>query len=673
MAKHDSEQDITERCINTIRMLSIDAIEKAKSGHPGLPMGDAAIAYVLWTGFLRHNPRNPRWHNRDRFILSAGHGSMLLYSLLYLTGYDISLDDIKQFRQWKSRTPGHPEYNPDLGVETTTGPLGQGFANGVGMAMAERYLAQIFNRPGFPVVDYHIYAMVSDGDLMEGISSEAGSLAGHLGLGKLVYIFLDNKITIDGSTDITFTEDVAKRFEAFGWHIERIDGHDCDQIGAAIERAKAEKGRPSLIMARTHIGYGSPHKQGTSEAHGAPLGAEEVRLTKEKLGWPLEPPFYVPEEAMAHFRKALEKGRELEEGWQALFTAYTEECPDLAAKWKAMHNGQLPEGWRDSLPVFDDPKTPVATRTASGKVLNSLAPTLDMLLGGSADLAASTGTLLKGLKDFTKGQCGRNVYFGVREHAMGGILNGMALSGAIVPYGGTFLIFSDQMKPAIRLAAMMKLPVICVFTHDSIGLGEDGPTHQPVEQLVGLRAIPGLTVIRPADATETVVAWKLALEQREGPVALILSRQKLPVIDRERFAPAGNLAKGGYVMADSQHGKVDLILIATGAEVHLALEAYEALTQEGIGVRVVTMPSWSLFEKQEEEYRDRVLPPTVTARLAIEAASSMGWHRYVGMEGDTICVDRFGASAPYQVLFDKFGFTLENVVKRSKALLVKRR
>jgi transketolase len=669
MPNNDHERGVAELCINTIRMLSIDAVEKAKSGHPGLPMGDSALAYILWTRVLRHNPKNPRWPNRDRFVLSAGHGSILLYSLLYLTGYDLSLDEIKQFRQWGSKTPGHPEYAPDIGIETTTGPLGQGFANGVGMAMAESYLAQIFNKPGFPIIDYNIYAMVSDGDLMEGISSEAGSIAGHLGLGKLVYIYLDNHITIDGPTEIAFTEDIAKRFGSYKWHVQRVDGYDLAEIERSINKAREEKERPSLIIARTHIGYGSPNKQDTSGIHGAPLGEEEVRLTKERLGWPIESKFHLPDEALMIFRKAIDRGRELEEEWQRMFDVYIERYPELAAKWKLTHEKKWPEGWKDSLPVFKDLKTSLATRVASSKVLNAIVPKLDMLLGGSADLSQSTGTLLEELGNFQVKDCGRNIHFGVREHAMGGIMNGMALSGAIVPYGSTFLIFSDYMKPSIRLAAMMKQHVIYIFTHDSIGMGEDGPTHQPIEQLAGLRAIPGLTVIRPADAAETVVAWEVALDHREGPVSLILGRQGLPVIDRSRFSSAKDLARGGYVLAESQTGKLDLILLATGAEVHLVLGAHEELSGEGIGVRVVNMPSWDLFERQSARYKDDVLPPSVEARLSVEAASPIGWHRYIGMKGDTICMRKFGASAPYKILFERFGFTVDEVVKRAKALL----
>ncbi|MFQ5329390.1 MAG: transketolase [Thermodesulfobacteriota bacterium] len=667
MTIKDSEQDMAEQCINTIRMLSVDAVEKAKSGHPGLPMGDAAPAFTLWSAFLRHNPGNPRWPNRDRFILSAGHGSMLLYSLLYLTGYDLSLDEIKQFRQWGSRTAGHPEYDPNLGIETTTGPLGQGFANGIGMAIAERYLAETFNRPTFPIVDYHTYAMVSDGDLMEGISSEAASMAGNLGLGKVVYIYLDNRISIEGSTDITFTEDVAKRFEAYQWHVQRVDGNDCDEMKGAIEQAKGEATRPSLIIARTHIGHGSPNKQDTSGVHGSPLGAEEVNLTKERLGWPMEPTFHVPDDVLEIFRCAVERGSEIEGEWNKLFDAYAAEHPDLAAKWRDAHDGELPKGWRDDLPTMGD--DPVATRSVTGAVLNGVAPRIEMLIGGSADLAPSTGTHLKQYGDFIHDDGGRNLHFGVREHAMGGILNGMALSGGLIPYGSTFLIFSDYMKNSIRLAAMMKLPVIYIFTHDSIGLGEDGPTHQPIEQLAGLRSIPGLTVIRPADGNEAVAAWEFALDKKDGPVALIMSRQKLPIIDRESFRATDSLRKGGYVLAESGHGKAELILIATGAEVHLALGAYEKLTKAGRAVRVVSMPSWELFEEQDKAYRDEVLPPSVTERLAVEAASSMGWGRYVGLRGDTICLDHFGASAPAQTLFEKFGFTVENVVKRGQVLL----
>ncbi|MGC8786229.1 MAG: transketolase [Anaerolineae bacterium] len=664
--------DLDQLCVNTIRTLAMDAVEKAKSGHPGMPMGAAAMAYVLWTRFLKHNPANPTWPDRDRFVLSAGHGCMLLYSLLHLTGYDLPLEELKQFRQWGSRTPGHSEHGKTPGVETTTGPLGQGFATGVGMAIAERMLAARFNRPGHTIVDHYTYAIVSDGDLMEGVASEAASLAGHLRLGKLIYLYDDNKITIEGSTDLAFTENVAARFEAYGWHVQRVDGHDLHAVEAALRAAQAEERRPSLIIARTHIAYGSPNKQDSAEAHGAPLGEEEVRLTKQALGWPTLEPFYIPEAALAHFRRALEAGSAAQAAWQARFAAYEQAYPELAAEWRRVMSGELPEGWEQYLPAFDPSAGPMATREASGKVLNALAPHIPELVGGSADLAPSNLTYLAGMGDFqAANRGGRNLHFGVREHAMGAILSGIALHGGLRPYGGTFLVFSDYMRPAIRLAAMMELPVIYVFTHDSIGLGEDGPTHQPVEHLASLRAIPYLTVIRPADATETVEAWKVALEHRSGPVALALSRQKLPIIDRSIYARADGLARGAYILADASSGHVGLILIATGSEVHLALEARAALEQQGIGTRVVSMPSWELFEAQPQEYRDSVLPPHVTARLAIEAGVSQGWCRYVGAQGDVVSIERFGASAPYKVLFKEFGFTVENVVERALAVVRK--
>ncbi|MBF8297999.1 MAG: cbbT, partial [candidate division NC10 bacterium] len=539
-------------CINTIRTLAMDAVQKANSGHPGLPMGAAAMAYVLWTRFLRHHPTNPSWPNRDRFILSAGHGCMLLYSLLHLTGYDLPLDELKRFRQWGSRTPGHSEYGLTPGVETTTGPLGQGFGNGVGMAIAERFLANHFNRPGYRIVDHYVYAIVSDGDLMEGISSEAASLAGHLGLGKLIYLYDDNRITIDGSTSLAFTENVGQRFEAYGWHVQRVDGNDLKEVEAALSAAQAATERPSLIIARTHIAYGSPNKQDTAEAHGAPLGEEEIKLTKRALGWPLEPAFYIPDEALAHFREALQRGRAWEAQWQAQFDAYAAAHPELAAEWRTVMNGRLPEGWADKLPAFTPGGGSMATREASGKVLNAIAPHLPTLIGGSADLTPSNNTYLKGYGDFQRDNVGaRNLHFGVREHAMGSILNGMALHGGVIPYGGTFLIFSDYMRPAIRLAALSHIHVIYVFTHDSIGLGEDGPTHEPIEHLASLRAMPNLTVIRPADANETAVAWRVALEHRGGPVALALTRQKLPVLDRTTLASADLLRRGAYVLTDA--------------------------------------------------------------------------------------------------------------------------
>jgi transketolase len=665
--------DYTSRdqlCINTIRTLAMDAVQKANSGHPGLPMGAAAMAYVLWTRFLRHHPTNPSWPNRDRFILSAGHGCMLLYSLLHLTGYDLPLDELKRFRQWGSLTPGHSEHGLTPGVETTTGPLGQGFGNGVGMAIAERFLATYFNRPGYPIVDHHVYAIVSDGDLMEGVSSEAASLAGHLGLGKLIYLYDDNRITIDGSTGLAFTENVGQRFEAYGWHVQRVDGNDLKEVEAALSAAQAATERPSLIIARTHIAYGSPNKQDTAEAHGAPLGEEEIKLTKRALGWPLEPAFYIPDEALAHFREALQRGRAWEAQWQAQFDAYAAAHPELAAEWRTVMNGRLPEGWADKVPTFPPGGGSMATREASGKVLNAIAPHLPTLIGGSADLTPSNNTYLKGYGDFQRDNVGaRNLHFGVREHAMGSILNGMALHGGVIPYGGTFLIFSDYMRPAIRLAALSHIHVIYVFTHDSIGLGEDGPTHEPIEHLASLRAMPNLTVIRPADANETAVAWRVALEHRGGPVALALTRQKLPVLDRTTLASADLLRRGAYVLTDASNGQPDIILIATGSEVQLALEARQRLAARGIGARVVSMPSWELFEQQPDSYRDEVLPPSVTARLAIEAASPHGWHRYVGPMGAVIGMTRYGASAPYQVLMEQFGFTADNVTSRALALL----
>ena len=661
---------LDQLCINTIRTLAMDAVQKANSGHPGLPMGAAAMAYVLWTRFLRHHPTNPSWPNRDRFILSAGHGCMLLYSLLHLTGYDLPLDELKRFRQWGSRTPGHSEYGLTPGVETTTGPLGQGFGNGVGMAIAERFLANYFNRPGYPIVDHYVYAIASDGDLMEGVSSEAASLAGHLGLGKLIYLYDDNRITIDGSTSLAFTENVGQRFEAYGWHVQRVDGNNLKEVEAALSAAQAATERPSLIIARTHIAYGSPNKQDTAEAHGAPLGEEEIKLTKRALGWPLEPAFYIPDEALGHFREALQQGRAWEAQWQAQFDAYAAAHPELAAEWRTVMNGRLPEGWADKIPTFTPGGGSMATREASGKVLNAIAPHLPTLIGGSADLTPSNNTYLKGYGDFQRDNVGaRNLHFGVREHAMGSILNGMALHGGVIPYGGTFLIFSDYMRPAIRLAALSHIHVIYVFTHDSIGLGEDGPTHEPIEHLASLRAMPNLTVIRPADANETAVAWRVALEHRGGPVALALTRQKLPVLDRTTLASADLLRRGAYVLTDASNGQPDIILIATGSEVQLALEARQRLAARGIGARVVSMPSWELFEQQPDSYRDEVLPPSVTARLAIEAASPHGWHRYVGSMGTVIGMTRYGASAPYHVLMEQFGFTADNVTSRALALL----
>jgi len=662
---------VDKLCINTIRTLAMDGVQKAKSGHPGMPMGMADAAYVLWTRFLSHNPADPDWPNRDRFVLSAGHGSMLLYSLLHLTGYDLPLEELESFRQWGSRTPGHPEYGLTAGVETTTGPLGQGFANGVGMAMAERFLAATFNRPGFPVFDHYTYAIVSDGDLMEGLSHEAASLAGHLGLGKLIYLYDDNEISIEGSTDIAFTEDVVARFRAYGWHVQEVDAYDLDGVEAAIRAAQAETERPSLIACHSHIGYGSPNKQDSASSHGAPLGEDEVRLAKETLGWSPDAQFLVPEDALVVFRQALEQGREAQAAWQETFERYQEEYPEEAALLETLWAGRLPEGWTDVLPTFSSEDGPLATRKASGAVLNALAPALPTLIGGSADLAPSNNTLLTGYDDFQSASpTGRNLRFGVREHAMGSILNGLALHGGLLPYGGTFMVFSDYMRPPVRLAAMMGLPIVYVWTHDSAWLGEDGPTHQPVEQLAALRAIPNLVMIRPADANETAAAWRVALERRDGPTGLALTRQKLPVLFETNRSPADTVARGGYVLADSS-GIPDVLLIASGSEVHVALEARDVLAQKGVAVRVVSMPSWELFDAQSKSYQESVLPPEVTARLAIEAGVTQGWAKYVGPSGDVIGRDRFGASAPYKVLMEKFGFTAEAVAERALRLISK--
>jgi len=664
-----NKTSIDELCINTIRMLSADAVQKANSGHPGMPMGDAAMAYVLWTKFLKHNPKNPVWHNRDRFVLSAGHGSMLLYGLLHLTGHKISLEDIKNFRQWESPTPGHTEYCLECGIETTTGPLGQGFATGVGMAMAERYLSDTFNKQGFPVVDYNIYGIVSDGDIMEGVSSEAASLAGHLKLGKIIYLYSDNKITIEGSTDITFTEDVAGRFEAYNWHVQRVEGNDLKGIEKAIANAKKEKNKPSLILVRTHIGFGSPHKQDTADVHGSPLGEEELKLTKQKLGWPNKK-FYIPKEALTHMRKAVQNGKKAEAAWDNLFSRYRKKYPVLVEKWHAFSESKLPEEWEALLPVFKPADGSIATRSASGKVLNAIADALPNLIGGSADLAPSNNTHLKKYADFGAAKGGRNIHFGVREHAMGAVLNGIALSRMLVPYGGTFLIFSDYMRPAIRVSALMGAHVIYVLTHDSVGLGEDGPTHQPIEHLTSLRAMPHLHVIRPADANETAEAWKVALKDTSRPHALILSRQNLPVIDRKKHSSASGLAKGGYILSDSK-GTPDIIVLASGSEVHLALHAAEILRKSGTKVRVVNMACFELFESQPAAYKNRVLPPATEKRIAVEAGSTLGWYKYVGLKGEVIGIDRFGASAPAKVIFEKFGLIVDNIVSRANSVLKK--
>ncbi len=676
---------LDQLCINTMRFLSVDAVQKANSGHPGMPLGAAPMAYVLWTRLLKHNPRNPRWFDRDRFVLSAGHGSMLLYSLLHLTGYDLSLDDIKQFRQFGSRAPGHPERGHTPGVEVTTGPLGQGFANTVGMAMAEAQLAARYNRPGLEVIDHATYAIVSDGDLMEGVASEAASLAGHLRLGKLTCLYDDNRVTLAAGTDITFSEDRARRFEAYGWHTVSVpDGNDLAAIDTALRAARAEASRPSLILVRTHIGFGSPNKHDTFEAHGSPLGADEVRLTKQNLGWPTEPPFLIPEEALAHFREAVPRGTHDEATGDDRMSAYAEAFPELAQELRRSLSGELPRDWDADMPVFPADDKGMATRAASGKVMNAIAPRVPALTGGSADLDPSTHTALKGLGDFnpaasngidTQGSerggwsyAGRNLHFGVREHAMGAIVNGMAAHAGTVPYGSTFLIFSDYMRPAVRLAALTGLHVIHVFTHDSIALGEDGPTHQPVEQLAALRAIPNLTVIRPGDANETAVAWRVALETRDRPVLLVLSRQDVSTLDRSHYAPADGLRRGAYVLCDARDGKPDLILIASGAEVGLIVAAAERLGAEGIAVRCVSMPSWELFDALAQADRDAVLPPAVRARLAVEAGAAQGWHRYVGDAGDVLSVERFGASAPGEVVLHEYGFTVEEVCKRARAL-----
>jgi len=664
----ETRQNIDDLCINTIRALSMDAVQKANSGHPGAPMGLAPAAYVLWSRVMKHNPENPGWLDRDRFVLSAGHASMLLYSLLHLSGYAVTLDDIKNFRQWNSKTPGHPEFGHTPGVETTTGPLGQGFANAVGMAMAERHLAARFNSPGHEIVDHYTYMICGDGDMMEGISSEAASLAGHLGLGRLICIYDDNKISIEGSTEITFTEDVALRFKAYHWHILNVDdGNDIDAIYNAIQAAKAQTGRPSLIVLRTHIAYGSPNKQDTADAHGAPLGEEEVRLAKKSLGLLEGALFNIPDVVRHHFSQCVEAGREAEAVWQEKFQAYNKKYPDMTKKWVDAMSGFLTTGWDEDIPEFSVSDGPIATRAASGKVLNAIAARLPTLIGGSADLAPSNKTFLETSHEFQKDAYdGRNIRFGVREHAMGGIMSGMFLHHGLRPYGGTFLVFADYLRPALRVAAIMNIPVIYVFTHDSIAVGEDGPTHQPVEHLVSLRSIPGLTVIRPADASETAQAWRQALKTTNGPIALILSRQKLPVLKSN--ATKDGLTKGAYVLADCD-GKPDIILIGTGSEVHITLEAKARLLEKGVAARVVSMPSWELFEKTSQKYKDRVLLPDVQTRLAVEAGSEMGWCRYVGTSGAVIGINSFGASAPGGIVMEKYGFTSDHVVEKALELI----
>ncbi len=657
-------------CINTIRMLSVDGVQKANSGHPGTPMGLAPIGYTLWSSFLKHNPADPSWPDRDRFVLSCGHASMLLYSLLFLTGYDLPLEQLQQFRQWGSQTPGHPEHGLTPGVETTTGPLGQGFGNAVGMAIAERFLGEIFNRPGHTIVDHYTYGICSDGDLMEGISHEAASLAGHLGLGKLIFFYDDNHITIEGNTELAFSEEVGHRFEAYGWHVQRVDGANLPQIRDALNNARAETLRPSLIIARTHIAEGSPNKHDTAGAHGAPLGVDEIKLTRQNLGWP-DQDFYVPDEALALFRQSVERGKAAQADWQQRFEAYAAVYPDLAALWKQTLSGDLPEGWDAEMPVFKPEDPPMATRVSSGRVINAIAAKLPTLIGGSADLAPSTDTLMKGIADFGAQPAGRNMHFGIREHAMGAVLNGMALHRGVIPYGATFLIFSDYMRPPIRLACLMEQRVIYVYTHDSIGLGEDGPTHQPVEQLSALRAIPNITVIRPCDGNEVAEAWRAALTRTTGPTALALTRQNLPHQDRRVYAPASGLQKGAYILADAPNGQPDMILMASGSEVALITEAAKKLAEHEIHTRVVSVPSMEIFNRQPKEYRDSVLPGSVTKRLAVEAASPMSWYRYVGLEGDVVGIERFGASAPYKTLMEKYGLTVENVTARALRMLGK--
>ncbi len=667
----DNWSELDELCVNTIRALSMDAVQKANSGHPGAPMGLAAAGYVLWTRILKHNPDNPDWVDRDRFVLSGGHASMLLYSLLYLSGYDLSLDDIKNFRQMGSKTPGHPEFGHTPGVETTTGPLGQGFANAVGMAMAERCLAATYNRTNCEIVDHHTFVMCGDGDMMEGISSEAASLAGHLGLSRLICIYDNNKISIEGSTDISFTEDVAQRFRPYNWHVQQVDdGNDLNAIYNALIAAKEETKKPSLIMLRTHIAFGSPNKQDSADAHGSPLGKDEVRLAKQRLGFPETDTFYVPEQVVNIFKQYTNSGKKAESKWRERFEIYRDKYSDLAEKWTDVVNGRLKDGWDADLPYFEGS---IATRAASGKVLNAIAKQVDSLIGGSADLAPSNKTIIEFSHDFQKNMYdNRNIRFGVREHAMGAILSGMAIHKGLRPYGGTFLVFADYMRPSIRLASMMKLPVIYIFTHDSIAVGEDGPTHQPVEQIASLRGIPGLTVIRPADAVETAEAWRVAMKSVDGPVALILSRQKLPVLDRSRYGLAEGLTSGAYILSDilaNSEGKPDIILIASGSEVHIALEAANCLAAKGVAVRVVNMPSWELFEKMPQEYKDKVLWPDVEKRIAIEAGIPMGWERYVGSGGAIIGITGFGVSAPGGAVMERFGFTSGNIVKKAMELL----
>ncbi len=663
-------ENLQDRAINTIRFLSADAVQQANSGHPGLPMGAAAIAYTLWTRHLRHNPRNPHWPARDRFILSGGHGSMLLYSLLFLSGYDLSLEELKSFRQWGSRTPGHPEYGLTPGVEVTTGPLGQGFSNGVGMAIAASHLEANFNRDGHDLFPQYIYAIVTDGDLMEGVASEAASLAGHLSLGRLIYLYDDNRISIDGSTDLAFTEDRGKRFEAYGWHVQIVaDGNDVDAVSQAIEAAKNDP-RPSLLICRTHIGYGLPTRQDTEKAHGEPPGEAELLGAKQNLAWPEQPRFFIPQDVLEHFRQAVPNGEKLESQWQREFESYRKQFPEQGEELERRWKGILPENWSKGLPEYPADEKGMATRASSGKVLNALAQRIPELIGGSADLAPSNKTWIDGSPDFQSSTtAGRNFHFGVREHAMGSVVNGMAVHGGVIPYGGTFLVFSDYMRPAIRLSALSHYPSIWVFTHDSIGVGEDGPTHQPVEHLAALRAIPGLVVLRPGDANEVREAWKIAISRRDGPTALVFSRQNAPTLDREIFAPAQGVRYGAYVLADLGDGDPELILMASGTELGFTVRAGEILAADGINVRLVSFPSWELFEAQDSGYRNSVLPAHIPARLAVEAGIAMGWQKWVGDLGEVVSVERFGASAPYSVVYKEYGLTVESILSRARTIM----
>ena len=662
--------NLESRAINTLRFLSADMVQKANSGHPGLPMGAAAMAYVVWTRHLHFNPRKPGWPNRDRFVLSGGHGSALLYSLLHLTGYDVPMEELQRFRQYGSITPGHPEYGLTPGVEVTTGPLGQGFGNGVGMAIAEAHLASVFNRPGHEIINHYVYAIVTDGDLMEGVASEAASLAGHLGLGKLIYLYDDNRITIDGSTDLAFTEDRAGRFAAYGWQVLKVaDGNDVEAVDEAIRQAKTDP-RPTLIVCRTHIGFGLPTRQDTAKAHGEAPGEEELKGAKQKLGWPLEPSFFIPEDVLALFRQSVERGANLEADWYRKRQAYRSAFPELDQELERRLRGELPSGWEEAIPTFPADAKGMATRAASGKVINALASRLPELIGGSADLAPSNNTLISGYVDFQKASPeGRNFHFGVREHGMGAVVNGMAVHGGVIPYGATFLVFSDYMRGAIRLSALSHYPSLWIFTHDSIGLGEDGPTHQPVEHLAALRAIPNLAVIRPADANETAEAWRVLIQNRKGPRALILTRQAVPVLDRDGLEGAEGLQHGAYILTDLGESVPEIILMASGSEVSLIVEAGTRLAAEGISVRLVSFPCWEFFEEQDAEYKEAVLPASIPLRLAVEAGVAQGWERWTGSQGAVISIEKFGASSPYKTIFDHYGLTVCNVVETARNLL----